>query len=87
MSLTFTARREILKDEPSARHCHGRLAQAWAEEPIVQEALAQITCYHNLTLLEKVKRPEERLSQAFAQRLDFEHEHDYAFASFGRYFG
>jgi predicted nuclease of restriction endonuclease-like (RecB) superfamily len=36
-------------------------AQAWAEEPIVQEALAQITWYHNLTLLEKVKRPEERL--------------------------
>ena len=36
-------------------------AQAWAEEPIVREALAQITWYHNLTLLEKVKRPEERL--------------------------
>src|SRR4051794_39432551 len=36
-------------------------AQAWPEEPIVQEALAQITWYHNLTLLEKVKRPEERL--------------------------
>src|SRR3954452_21052047 len=36
-------------------------AEAWAEEPIVQEALAQITWYHNLTLLEKVKRPEERL--------------------------
>lgn len=36
-------------------------AEAWPEEPIVQEALAQITWYHNLTLLEKVKRPEERL--------------------------
>lgn len=36
-------------------------AEAWPEEPIVQEALAQITWYHNLTLLEKLKRPEERL--------------------------
>jgi predicted nuclease of restriction endonuclease-like (RecB) superfamily len=36
-------------------------ARAWPEESIVQEALAQITWYHNLALLEKVKRPEERL--------------------------
>ena len=36
-------------------------AQAWPEESIVQEALAQITWYHNLTLLEKLKRREERL--------------------------
>ena len=36
-------------------------AEAWPDEPIVQEALAQITWYHNLTLLEKLKRPEERL--------------------------
>jgi predicted nuclease of restriction endonuclease-like (RecB) superfamily len=36
-------------------------AEAWPDEPIVQEALAQITWYHNLALLEKVKRPEERL--------------------------
>jgi predicted nuclease of restriction endonuclease-like (RecB) superfamily len=36
-------------------------AQAWPEESIVQEALAQITWYHNLALLEKVKRPDERL--------------------------
>ncbi len=36
-------------------------AEAWPEEPIVQEALAQITWYHNLALLEKVKRSEERL--------------------------
>ncbi len=36
-------------------------AEAWPDEPIVQEALAQITWYHNLTLLEKVKRRAERL--------------------------
>lgn len=36
-------------------------AEAWPDPQIVQEALAQITWYHNLTLLEKVKRPEERL--------------------------
>ena len=36
-------------------------AEAWPEEPIVQEALAQITWYHNLALLEKVKQPEKRL--------------------------
>jgi predicted nuclease of restriction endonuclease-like (RecB) superfamily len=36
-------------------------AQSWPEESIVQEALAQITWYHNLALLEKLKRPEERL--------------------------
>jgi len=36
-------------------------AEAWPEEQIVQEALAQITWYHNITLLEKVKDPGERL--------------------------
>jgi predicted nuclease of restriction endonuclease-like (RecB) superfamily len=36
-------------------------AEAWPEEPIEQAALAQITWYHNLTLLEKVKSPEKRL--------------------------
>jgi predicted nuclease of restriction endonuclease-like (RecB) superfamily len=36
-------------------------AQAWSEEAIVQEALAQITWYHNLTLIEKLKEREERL--------------------------
>lgn len=41
-------------------------AAAWPDEPIVQEALAQITWYHNLTLLEKVKEPEERLWYARA---------------------
>ena len=36
-------------------------AQAWSEEAIVQQALAQITWYHNLTLIEKLKEREERL--------------------------
>lgn len=36
-------------------------AKAWRDEAIVQEALAQITWYHNLALLEKVKSPEQRL--------------------------
>jgi len=37
------------------------LAEAWPDEVIVQEALAQITWYHNLTLLEKLSSYEERL--------------------------
>jgi len=36
-------------------------AEAWPEEPILQAPLAKITWYHNLTLLEKIKSPEERL--------------------------
>ena len=36
-------------------------AEAWPDESIVQESLAQITWYHNLALLEKVKSPETRL--------------------------
>jgi predicted nuclease of restriction endonuclease-like (RecB) superfamily len=36
-------------------------AEAWPDEQIVQEVLAQITWYHNITLLEKVKDPPERL--------------------------
>lgn len=36
-------------------------AEAWPEEAIVQAALAQITWYHNITLLEKTKDPGERL--------------------------
>lgn len=36
-------------------------AEAWPEEPIVQAALAQITWYHNLALLEKIQSGEERL--------------------------
>jgi predicted nuclease of restriction endonuclease-like (RecB) superfamily len=36
-------------------------ASAWTDRAIVQEALAQITWYHNLALLEKVNKPEDRL--------------------------
>ena len=36
-------------------------AEAWSDESIVQGPLAQITWYHNITLLEKIKEPEVRL--------------------------
>ncbi len=42
------------------------LAEAWPDLAIVQAPLAQLTWFHNLTLLEKVKLPEERLWYAKA---------------------
>lgn len=36
-------------------------AETYPDEQIVQEVLAQITWYHNIALLEKLKSPEERL--------------------------
>jgi len=36
-------------------------AEAWPDESILQEPLAKLTWFHNLTLLEKVKTTEERL--------------------------
>jgi predicted nuclease of restriction endonuclease-like (RecB) superfamily len=36
-------------------------AEVWPDEQIVQDVLAQITWYHNITLLEKVKERPERL--------------------------
>jgi predicted nuclease of restriction endonuclease-like (RecB) superfamily len=36
-------------------------AEAWPNREIVQAPLAQLTWYHNLTLIEKVKNTEERL--------------------------
>lgn len=36
-------------------------AAAWPDREIVQGALAQLTWYHNIALLEKLKTPEERL--------------------------
>ena len=36
-------------------------AEAWPDRAIVQEALAQITWYHNLALLEKLDTAETRL--------------------------
>jgi predicted nuclease of restriction endonuclease-like (RecB) superfamily len=38
-----------------------KFAESWPERPIVQEALAQITWYHNLALLEKVDDSNTRL--------------------------
>jgi predicted nuclease of restriction endonuclease-like (RecB) superfamily len=37
------------------------LGAAWPDEPIVQQAAAQIPWFHNGILLDKVKDPEERL--------------------------
>lgn len=42
------------------------LAEAWPEEEIVQAPLAQLTWFHNLTLLEKLKDRDERLWYARA---------------------
>lgn len=41
-------------------------AEAWPEESILQEALAKLTWFHNLTLLEKLKDRDERLWYARA---------------------
>jgi len=38
-----------------------KFAECWPDRSIVQEALAQITWYHNLALLEKLPTPETRL--------------------------
>ena len=38
-----------------------KFAESWSDRKIVQEVLAQITWYHNLALLEKLKEPELRL--------------------------
>jgi predicted nuclease of restriction endonuclease-like (RecB) superfamily len=45
-------------------------AEAWSDQAIVQATLAQITWYHNLALLEKLKTPEERLWYA-AKTIEF----------------
>ena len=37
-----------------------RFAEAYPDEAIVQEVLAQITWYHNITILDKVKDPVAR---------------------------
>lgn len=41
-------------------------AEAWPDEAILQEPLAKLTWFHNLTLLEKIKTEEERLWYAQA---------------------
>ena len=45
-------------------------ALAWPEREVVQATLAQLTWYHNLALLEKLKKPEQRLWYA---RKAYEH--------------
>lgn len=42
------------------------LAEAWPDEAIVQAPLAQLTWFHNLTLLEKLKSRDDRLWYARA---------------------
>jgi predicted nuclease of restriction endonuclease-like (RecB) superfamily len=41
-------------------------ADAWPDEAILQAPLAKLTWYHNITLIQKVKEPEERLWYAQA---------------------
>src|ERR1700721_4189830 len=41
-------------------------AEAWPEEPIVQAVLAQITWYHNVSILEKLTTSEDRIWYAKA---------------------
>lgn len=41
-------------------------AKAWPERQIVQDRLAQLTWFHQIALLEKLKSPEERLAYAAA---------------------
>jgi len=41
-------------------------AEAWPDDKFVQEVLAQISWYHNITLLDKVKSPEDRQWYAIA---------------------
>ena len=38
-----------------------KFAECWPDRAIVQEVLAQITWYHNLALMEKLKKPELRI--------------------------
>ena len=60
--------RDLRKEFPDAKGYSSRnlmymraFAEAWPDEAIVQAALAQITWYHNLTLVQKVKEAEQRL--------------------------
>jgi predicted nuclease of restriction endonuclease-like (RecB) superfamily len=41
-------------------------AEASPEEPIVQAVLAQITCYHNVVILEKLTTFDDRICYAKA---------------------
>jgi DUF1016 N-terminal domain len=46
---------------PRDLKCMRAFARAWQDEAIVQSPLAQITRYHNLALLEKLKSRDQRL--------------------------
>ena len=59
---------DLRREFPDAKGYSGRnlkymraFAEAWPDEAFVQAALAQITWYHNLTLIQKVKAQEERV--------------------------
>jgi predicted nuclease of restriction endonuclease-like (RecB) superfamily len=59
---------DLQKEFPGSKGFSGRnlkymrsFAQAWPNSEVVQGALAQITWWHNLALLEKVQDPEQRL--------------------------
>ena len=65
--------RDIRQDEPNLKGFSTRnlkymraFAKAYPDFEIVQGVLAQITWYHNLALLDKLKNPEERLWYARA---------------------
>ena len=69
--------RDLLREFPKMKGLSPRnlkymraFAEAWPEESIVQGALAQLTWYHQIALLEKLKSPAERLAYAHAA---FEH--------------
>ncbi|MEM7771029.1 MAG: PDDEXK nuclease domain-containing protein [Cyanobacteria bacterium P01_A01_bin.37] len=60
--------RDLKREFPDMRGFSSRnlkymraFAEAYPDEQIVQEQLAQITWYHNIALLEKLKNPEQRL--------------------------
>ena len=45
---------------------HGEICSRFADRKIVQEVLAQITWYHNIALMDKVKTAEEHIWYANA---------------------
>ena len=59
---------DLRKEFPESKGFSGRnlrymrsFARAWPDAEVVQGPLAQITWWHNLALLEKLKDPTERL--------------------------
>src|SRR5262249_20588648 len=65
--------RDLLREFPKMKGLSPRnlkymraFAEAWPEESIVQGARAQLTWYHQIALLEKLKSPVDRLAYAHA---------------------